>query len=76
MRRLPRGSEFPGVALLLEVAGLFEELEQVLELFEDLAGFLAHQLLELVGVDVVDVAAVLDSLEGSLEFVELLHVAH
>ena len=45
-------------------------------MLEDFSGFLAHQLFELVGIDVVDVAAVLDSLEGALELVELLHVAH
>ena len=48
----------------------------MLELLQDLPRLFAHQLFELIRVDVVNVAAVLHPLEGALELIELLHVAH
>ena len=68
--------ELPGVAVLADVTGFFEQFEQVLELFERFARFLAQQLLELVRIDVIEVAAVLHLFERALHLIQLLHVVH
>ena len=70
------GGEFPGVAGFADVAGVFEDFEEVFELVEGFAGVFAEELFEGVDVDFVEVAAVLGALELAFEFIHVLHFAH
>ena len=68
--------ELPGVAVLADVTGFFEQFEQVFKLLERFARLFAEQLFELVRIDVIEVAAVLHLFERALHLIQLLHVVH
>ena len=68
--------QLPGVAALADVAGVFQDLEELLQFLQRFGRFIAEKLLQLLHVDVFDVAAVLGALELALQLVHVLHVAH
>src|SRR3712207_8278614 len=70
IRRPPRSTLFPYTTLFR--SGVFQDLEELLELLERLRRLLAEDLLQPLLVDVVDVAAVLGALELALQLVHPL----
>ena len=71
----PRG-QLEAVALPLEVAGLLELLGHLAQALEVALGLLAQELLDLLGVDLLEVVGVAHLLDLPLEVVELPELVH
>ena len=71
----PRG-QLEAVAFSLEVAGLFELLGHLAQTLEVALGLLAQELLDLLGVDLLEVVGVAHLLDLPLEVVELPELVH
>ncbi len=71
----PRG-QLEAVAFSLEVAGFFELLGHLAQALEVALGLLAQELLDLLGVDLLEVVGVAHLLDLPLEVVELPELVH
>ena len=66
--------QLPGVALAPDVAGLLEDVEQLLQFVDGVDRVVAQQVPQLVEVDGIEVPVVLRPLQLALEAVDLLHL--
>ena len=74
--RIARAVSSSSVAFALEVAGLFQLLGHLAQPLEVAGRLLAQELLDLLGVDLLEVVGVAHLLDLPLELVELAELVH